>query len=337
MKKTTLTIGIILAVLYGFSLLSRIYWGSGEGEAQIIIAKGDTLVDIAGQLVASEVLVENDIWLFDLYARITDKDRAIKAGEFTLAQSMPIADILGALSVSSGSEKTLTFIEGWDLRDIAEYLIEQEVIDDEEDLYEVTGIPARDYRTQKGKPSVPFEAIAYEKPSWVSLEGFLFPETYRVYSNATVDEVIETMVDEFANQIGDTKEQYKDYTFYEMLVMASILEAEVQSSEDRRLVADIMWRRLENGWPLQVDSSVNYVLDKNNPSASAQDLKADSPYNTYKNKGLPIGPINNPSADSFDAALNPKANDYWFFLTSPDGTVHYARTIEEHAANRKYL
>ncbi len=345
MRKTIFGIIILLVVLYGFSLISRIYFGEGEGEVAITIEKGEQLVSVAGKLVAGEVLRDDDIWLFDLYARVTDKDRAIKAGSFTLAKDMPIADIFVLLSVPSSTERSLTFIEGWNLRDIAEYLYEQDIIKGEKDLYEITGVPARDYRIEKGVPEHPITNIGEpnkEKPNYVSLEGYLFPDTYRFYENVTVDEIVQTLVNEFDEKYTELDKNADhsndfNYTFHELITMASIIEAEVQSTEDRRKVADIMWRRLEDDWPLQVDSSVNYVTQKNTPSASAKDLQADSRYNTYKNRGLPPGPINNPSLDAFKATVSPIKNDFWFFLTSPDGTVHYARTIEEHAANRKYL
>ena len=347
MKKGILVVIALALIWYGFSMLNRVYWMDGAGEATITVERGMSLVEIEGQLVAHQVIDENDVWLFDLYARATNKDRGIKAGTFVLAPGDAIAKILGALSLSSSDEKTLTFIEGWDLRDIANYLEQQDITGDADELYEVTGAPARDYRTQTGAPEVTVTSIAAlaDKPEHVSLEGYLFPETYRVFSNATVDDVVNMLLAEFQKRIGVIEMRaersagkfYRDYTFFEVLTMASILEAEVRGEEDQRMVADIMWRRLENGWPLQVDSSVNYITEKDTPSASAQDIKVNSPYNTYAQRGLPLGPINNPSMVAFEAVINPQENEFWFFLTAPDGTVHYGRTIEEHAANRKFL
>lgn len=347
MRTFLVTCAVVVLLWYGFALCNRVYWRDGGQRVTVTIARGADLIDVEGALVASGALSQQDAWLFDAYARATDADRRIKAGTFAIARGGAIADMLAVLATPSTSERTLTFIEGWNLRDIAAYLVREGVITTAADLYRVTGVPAHDYRRANGKPERSIEPVGamQSKPAFVSLEGYLFPDTYRFYSNATVDEVVTALVGEFQNKLEKIDPPqgtapgkfYKEYTFFEVLTMASILEAEVRGQQDRRMVADIMWRRLENGWPLQVDSSVNYVTDKNDPSARAKDLVIDSPFNTYKHKGLPLGPINNPGLQAIDAAVHPASNAYWFFLTGRDGAVHYARTLEEHAANRKYL
>lgn len=347
MRKGLIPIIVLILVGYFLTVFHRIYWREGGGEAVVTIAKGATLLDVEGVLLTNHVLTDDDLWLFDMYARMTDADRTVKAGTFTLRKNASIADVLAVLASASGKERSLTFIEGWSLRDIAKYLVAQGVITKEDELYRVTGFPARDYRNQKGEPERVVKAISWmeSKPANVSLEGYLFPDTYRFYSNATVDEVVQTLVNEFDDKFSGIKFRmqrepgkfFGNYSFFEVLTMASILEAEVRGEKDQRFVSDIMWRRLEKGWPLQVDSSVNYVTEKDTPSASAKDIKNSSPYNTYKHKGLPPGPINNPGLKAFESAMNPEPNEYWFFLTGEDGSVHYARTLEEHKANRKYL
>jgi UPF0755 protein len=121
--------------------------------------------------------------------------------------------------------------------------------------------------------------------------------------------------------------------------MASLIEDEARTPEDRRLVSDILRRRLAKGWALQLDSTVHYAVDKTG-TVFTTDRERDSLslWNTYKYPGLPPGPISNPSLDSIDAALNPTKNDNWYFLSGTDGKMHYATTLEEHTANRyKYL
>jgi UPF0755 protein len=118
--------------------------------------------------------------------------------------------------------------------------------------------------------------------------------------------------------------------------MASLLEKEERNMTDKKIVSGILWKRLDAGMPLQLDCTVNYITDRNDPSVSIKSTKIDSPYNTYKYKGLPIGPICSPGIDSIIAALNPTKTAYWFYLN--DGITRYARTGEEHAANKaKYL
>jgi len=119
--------------------------------------------------------------------------------------------------------------------------------------------------------------------------------------------------------------------------MASVIEREVRSEEDRALVSDIFWKRVEAGRGLEADSTVNYITGHSKPSVSYEETRIDHPWNTYKYRGLPPGPIGNPSLSSLIAAIRPKANPYWYFLTDPQGKVYYGRTLEEHSANRKYL
>jgi UPF0755 protein len=127
-------------------------------------------------------------------------------------------------------------------------------------------------------------------------------------------------------------------TIFEIVTMASILEKEVQTDEDRAMVADIFWRRLKAGMPLQADSTINYITGKSDSRANLTDIQIDSPYNTYKYPGLPVGPIGNPGLSAIKAAIYPKANGYWYFLTTDDGKVIYAKSFDEHKANKaKYL
>ena len=127
-------------------------------------------------------------------------------------------------------------------------------------------------------------------------------------------------------------------TIHEILTLASIIEKEVSSDKDRKLVADIFYKRLDAGVALQADSAVNYVTGKSTPRASAQDLAKESPYNTYRYRGLPPGPIASPGLSAILAAVYPTANPYWYFLTTPAGQAIYSKTFEEHVANKaKYL
>jgi UPF0755 protein len=172
----------------------------------------------------------------------------------------------------------------------------------------------------------------------------LAPETYRVYQNATLEEVFDKLLKQrskeiFDNYYASSNSKTFNHEFYEVLTMASILEKEVQKFEDKKMVADIFWRRLKIGMALQADSTVHYTLGKEGSVfTSAKDRQTDSLWNTYKYPGLPPSPICNPGLDSVKAALEPTANNYWYFLTGKDGVVHYAKTLEEQNLNRfKFL
>ncbi|MBI4281601.1 endolytic transglycosylase MltG, partial [Candidatus Uhrbacteria bacterium] len=174
------------------------------------------------------------------------------------------------------------------------------------------------------------------------LEGYLFPDTYRIFKDATVQEIVVKMRANFDRKVtsemrSEIKKQKK--TLDEILIMASMLEREVRSPEEMQIVSDIFWRRLAIGMPLQADSTINFVVGGKRPRATYDDLKIDSPYNTYKYRGLPPGPIGNPGLSAITAAIYSKKNDYWFFLTTEDdGHAVFAKTLDEHNRNRgKYL
>lgn len=139
-------------------------------------------------------------------------------------------------------------------------------------------------------------------------QGYLFPDTYRIHASTTAEAVVRRLRENFDRKVpaGVTRD---------ILIMASILEGEVKHEEEMRMVADILFRRLRDGWPLQVDVAPE----------------------TYKRRGLPAEPVNNPGLKALNAALNPTPNQYWFYLTGKDGVAHFARTLEEHVANKKYL
>lgn len=244
---------------------------------------------------------------------------------FVLLIGLPIAGLWYARHVrprpvppKPREEVTITVIPGWNLRDIADYLVKVGFATSTGEVYKLTGEPA--------VLSVP-----------AGLEGFLAPETYRVYRDASLPEVIKKLTDQRTKELD--KMSSTTFDKKELLTLASLLEKEARDSADRKLVADILKRRLAKGWALQLDSTVHYALDKTgNLYTTDKERNINSPWNTYKYIGLPPGPICNPGLDSIDAALHPEPNDYWFFLSGTDGEMHYAKTLEEHTANRyKYL
>jgi UPF0755 protein len=170
-------------------------------------------------------------------------------------------------------------------------------------------------------------------------EGYLFPDTYFVSPSASASDIIGMMRQNFDAKIASLPEiKSSSHSLSEIVTMASILEEETKTPEARREVSGILWHRITLGIPLQVDSAFAYVNGKNTYSLTADDLKIDSPYNTYVHAGLPPGPISNPGLDAIAAALHPTQSDYLYFLSSKDGTMHYAKTFEEHKSNKlKYL
>lgn len=172
------------------------------------------------------------------------------------------------------------------------------------------------------------------------LEGYLFPETYFFSKITTTKDVIELMN---RNYILKTKSIRKEierfkYSEHEILTMASLVEIEAKTMEDRRKIAGILWKRLEINMPLQVDAVFPYIIGKNTFEVNLDDLQYDSPYNTYRYRGLPPGPIANPSLEAIKATINPIETPYLYYLADKQGVTHYTKTFEEHVANKnKYL
>ena len=239
-------------------------------------------------------------------------------------------------------ELSITIIPGWNLRQVADYLVKQGVASSTDDVYKLVGKPAVDYRNTKiTLPKISELQILADKPGYVSYEGYLAPETYRVFKDASLLDVIKKLITQREKQIDEAMWQdikNSGRSFYEILTMASMLEDEVQNPDDKAKVSDILWRRLAKGWALQLDSSVHYAVDKTGDvftTNKERDIK--SPWNTYKYPGLPLGPISNPGLASIKAAISPEKNSYWYFLTGKDGTVYYGKTLEEHNFNKRKL
>jgi UPF0755 protein len=171
-------------------------------------------------------------------------------------------------------------------------------------------------------------------------EGYLFPDTYIFLPQARTDDVITKLEETYTEKITPLQAEIErsGRTEADIIKMASILEGEARQYETRRIVAGILWKRIKDGMPLQVDAVFVYSIGKNSAELTESDLLADSPYNTYTRKGLPPTPIGNPGVESIQAALRPVSTPYYYFLTDNDGNMRYAKTHDEHVLNkRKYL
>lgn len=171
-------------------------------------------------------------------------------------------------------------------------------------------------------------------------EGYLFPDTYFFSASAEADDVIKMMGDEFQKKIDPWKPIIEEtkYSLRDIIIMASIIEKEAKTEEDQALVSGVLWKRIDRGIALQVDAPFYYFLGKTSSELTQSDLAIKSAYNTYKNKGLPAGPIGNPGISAIRAAVHPKKSSYLYYLSDKQGNMHYAITFEEHKTNKeKYL
>jgi UPF0755 protein len=234
------------------------------------------------------------------------------------------------------AEVTITTIEGWNNKQVAEYLESKNLFSKDEFLGALDAFDESAYPILK-------------RPANKTLEGYLFPDTYRVPEQATPEDVIAKMLANFSSRlksigITDPNVEYNGLTLHEILTLASIIEKEsggksvgkLSLQEERDLVASVFYNRLRIGQALESDATVNFVTGKDTPGASYADLQVDSPYNTYKYAGLPPGPICNPSLGSIQAAIRPATSDFFYFLhKQPSGEVEFSRTFQEHVSKRQ--
>ncbi len=336
---------IVIAALYGLWTGYRLYWRTGDPDivATIVIPDGATFATVQDLLVQKGILPARDARLLKWYVRWNDLDTKLATGDVQIVIGGSVQDVAQAIANKPRAVKKLTIIEGWDLHDLKKYLVEQD-IKGAGGLFNYTGIPGWDYRKEKGQPTKflneSFNVLKH-KPWYVSFEGYLFPDTYEMYEDATVEDVLKKMLartDHFIDQGAIDLFRFHDMNVHEALTMASIAEREVRGLDDRRKVVDILLRRNAQNWAFQVDSTVNYVTGGDRPAITLKDAEIDSLYNTYKYPGFPLGPIAMPSQQALQATTNPWGNQYFYFLTDPEGNVHYAETLEQHNENkRKYL
>ncbi|MFH1284449.1 MAG: endolytic transglycosylase MltG [Candidatus Peregrinibacteria bacterium] len=341
MKKKKFTIG--LAVIAVLLLLG--YWRYDHyiktpvdpTDSTIIsfqIKKGQTAKEI-GKMLKENILIKSSL-SFSLYSRLHDLDGNIVYGRFALNKTMTIPQIIETISDPSMAEAVLTIQEGITIKDIEEKLADLGLINKDDLKSAVKEFSGWEYYTT-------FLNQDDLKNLDLPLEGYIYPDTYFLDSESfQPHDIVYLALDNFEKkwlEIGATPQNSKlsTYSIHEIITMASVIENEVFGKENREIVSGILWKRLENNWPLGADATLLYITEDR--IITAEDLETDSPYNTRKFQGLPPGPIGNPSKESIEAALFPKESDYWFYLTTKDtGEIIYSKTNEEHNSNReKYL
>jgi len=328
-KKVIIVIIMVLVGVFWYLNYSLSGFSGPSGSVYFTVESGQSLNEITSKLYEAH-LIRNEL-IFKLYAKVIGQQSKIIAGEHLLSNNLKAKEILNILTtVSSDNERKITIIEGWRTEDIANYLEKNNIVDKSDFLQAVA---TSNWQTK-------YDFLVGVKAK--TLEGFLFPDTYRIFADATANDIVKKMLDNFDSKLttkmrSDMASQNKN--IFEVVTLASIIEREVPQDADKKIVADIFLKRIKAGIALQSDATVNYITGKGQAQPSYDDLKVDSLYNTYKYRGLPPGPISNPGLKSLEAVIYPTPNQYYYFLTTLDsGTVIYSRTYEEHLNNKaKYL
>ncbi|MCX6741208.1 MAG: endolytic transglycosylase MltG [Candidatus Parcubacteria bacterium] len=318
---------VLIVVLFYFNWQAMAPKVKDLNPQTFVINKGEGVKDIAAKL--EEVgLIKNDK-LFQGIVFLINARNKFWPGSYSLSPNMDLLQIIKTLISQPGPAQTnITIIEGWTSQDIAKYLADQGLVKETDWLAEVKNAQI-DFQAQ-------YDWLN-DIPKGAGLEGFLFPDTYKVYQNTTSKDIIAKMLDNFNQKITpalktEIKNQKK--TLFQIIIMASLIEKEVRTDSDRQLVADIFWRRIAAGIPLQSDASLSYFLGDTKASHTLAETHTPSPYNTYLNRGLPPGPIDNPGLSSIQAAINPLSNQYWYFLSTPDGKTIFSKNLDEQNKNK---
>lgn len=325
---------IALLVVLG---AAKLVWGSSsmQKSGEITVDNGQPAGSVARELVDQGFMSRILPWRY--YTWRLGAAGQIKAGTYRIEKGERVSAVLMRMTRGEvvPDELTITYPEGFTLDQIAERTAARQIGTKEDFL--------------KAAMAANFSSVSrgylQPLPPGRTLEGYLFPDTYRVFADDTPKDVIERMLLNFERRLAGagvatdlSGEIQRGRTTDEIIIMASILEREVNRDEDLAIVAGILWKRFDDGVGLDVDATVRYALGNWDELLTVQDLAVDSPYNTRKYRGLPPGPIGNPGLKAIRAALNSQASDYYYYLHAPDGQTIFAKTNDEHNRNKiKYL
>lgn len=299
-----------------------------QERVQMEIPAGASTSEI-GMLLKENGLIRKS-WFFAPYVWWKGYARKLQAGVFEIPPQAQIDEILEILTKGKRDVVRVTIPEGFTVEQIADRLAKELNIDREAFL---EAVQKEDYKYSF------VQNIPLNKNRKYRLEGYLFPSTYHFEKGVTPEEIVDQMLAQFNRLLEKegVREELKkrNLTVDEWVTVASLIEREGRVWEEFPAISGVIYNRLNRGMLLQVDATVQYALGKQKEILTYDDLKLNSPYNTYLNKGLPPGPIANPGEKALEAAIQPMKHDYLFYVTRKDGTgKHYfARTQEEHQAN----
>ena len=317
----TIVLLILLAVGYVYIQIGP-YNKNSEKDILVEIPNGATLTKVSSILEENK-LIKNKV-LFKVVSKFKEDNNGVKAGKYLLSQKYSNSEILDVLisgkTYNDGIKVTIP--EGSTYKEVIKYLTNKKI--GKVEVYEeLINNPKEFYDKYK----------FLDEKDITTLEGFLYPDTYYFEKDMSEKDVISAMLKRFSEvYTPELKEKQKKMglTLQQVINMASIIEKEAVKDVDRTKIAGVFYNRLEIGMPLQSDATIQYIFDERKHIVSYSDLKIDSPYNSYLNKGLPPTPIANPGIKSIEAALEPEDNDYLYFVATVDGGNNYSKTYDEH-------
>ncbi len=319
---------LFLAVFFIAVVAVSVAFGTVMKDVNKISINEAVTIDIpdgSGAAAVADILKDNGVIKYSSVFRVISKtggyDANYQPGVITVHKDMGYTDILNEIVSSDRNAVTVVIPEGYTIKQIAKTLSDEGICSTD-DFYAALDPSLYDYKFLKDIPSRENK-----------LEGYLFPATYEFIPNQSAQELVNAMLKSFDNVFTDeyyARAEEVNVTVDEVITMASIVERETNAEGERQKVAGVFYNRLNSDMPLQSCATVQYILGENKPVLSISDTQIESPYNTYKYTGLPVGPIANPGADCIKAALYPEKTDALYFVLGKNGEHIFSKTYEEH-------
>lgn len=307
-----ITIGIFVLSLYAFNYFFINAPSDFKKGTIIKISQGDSVDDIASSLAKNKIVSSKLV--FKVLVNIFDVSKKLQQGEYLFENKENAYRVMIRIenAIFNVDEESILIREGLTRKEMAQIFSDRLPSFSEIDFMDLTN----------------------------GEEGYLFPDTYKFFKTASTSNVVLDLRKNFNFRTSTLKKESDTFgkDWNSIIIIASLLELEGKTKEDRAMISDIIYRRLEKNMPLQLDAPFLYFMNKASLELTKEDLFAESPYNTYRKKGLPPTPICNPGIDSIYAALHPIQNEYLYYLSDKNGKIYFAKTFDEHKINKnKYL
>lgn len=286
----------------------------------MVVKPGTTASEISDHLTRLGVI--DSRLRFWWLMKLQGDAQKFKTGTYAFAPHMDEQAVLDKLVSGDTTVVRFTIPEGFGIKEIAKRLADEGLVDEQEFLAEAKDFAPYDY--MKKRPNERYAA-----------EGYLFPDTYEIHSEVTPEAIMKMMAEDFDTRLTPELRQQaaaKNLSIHDLVTLASLVEKEARYDEDRPIIAQVFFKRLQMGMPLQSDTTLQYLMAGPKEDVSIENTKIDSPYNTYQHAGLPPGPIASPGMKSILAVLNPASTDYLYFVADRQGHNHYSQTYDEHLA-----
>jgi UPF0755 protein len=314
-RSNVLGVLLVLGVLGAIFVIYSAATGGEDGtreSARVQVIKGDTLSDVAAKLEEAGVI--KSAFVFELQARYEGYGTQIKTGRYAFESGQDSGEILHKLTVGQAAPTfTVTIPEGLTIKETAGTVAAG------------SNVPAPEFDEAARRTDYGYAFL--DNSEVKTTEGYLFPAKYDFERSFTARQIVDRLLQQYLLETQDldfaeAKERL-DLTENQVVTVASLVEKEAASHEEKPLIASVIYNRMRKDTPLQIDATIQYALKRPKANLSLADLKVDSPYNTYENKGLPPGPICSPGRESLLAALNPANTNYLYYVLEANAEKHF--------------